>query len=177
MKILKWCSLIMLAIAVGACGSKQAEKVTESDLLQLFGKDPKSMFRGSEMGEKTDAVMGREGAALIFASDSLLEYQLSFSFEEENIPSKIYYSFDEFGLFEIQVDMSKSAGVSSTLHSDIEQILSERFGDGEKDGAYLLWTTNSPSNRLVEITLSEDQQLDGKPFLSLNYLEQLDGEL
>lgn len=177
MNILKWFSPIIFILGTLACGNPEPAAVQESAVKALFDGDENGLFRGSNMGAMPDEVLKNEEAALTFASDSLLEYDLSFSYEKESVPTKLYYSFDEYGLFEIQIDLTVAGESRSALQAEISKFLSDQFGEVEKDGSFMLWTTNSASNRLIEITCIADQQADGTPFLSLNYLEQLGGEL
>lgn len=182
MRILKVFSfpLVVLASAliVSSCGETSTQTPAREGLTDIFGNDSTALFRGHQMGDLAQQVKEAEpGAPRIFL-DTLVEYDYTYIFNQDTTVVDIIYTIDSYGLFEIQVDMyPQSPEGAKRLMDQIPEKLSGNYGEPRPIGIVQRWTTNSRSNNLVEITLSNESEDAGKPFISLNYLEPLPDEL
>jgi len=181
MKTLKLYSLLILLISIGvSCQSdKPAEEKEKKDSIDsVFQPVDDALFRGSNIGDNPGQVRNDEKSIIVTDTDSLLHYQNTYTFESGVSDVEVYYTFDEFGLFEIQVDFyPKNAETPGKLMPKIESYLTTRFGNSKALGTAKRWTTNSSSNNLVEITLSDESDDAEVPFVSLNFLEPLPDEI
>lgn len=179
MRILKLFSLLFLIVGVYACATeqpKQDEVLVEFD--SILRKDTTGLIRGSAMGDLPEDVLSREEGTPVVNSDTLVEYGYSYNLITGKTDARLYYAFDEFGLFEIQIDMfPETEDEAKDLRSEIEDELTAKYGKSKELGSLKRWTTFSRSNSLVEITLSNESADQGKPFISLNYLEPLPDEI
>ncbi len=181
MKILKLYSLLILLVSIGV--SCQSDKPTEQkekkdSIDSVFQLADDALFRGSNIGDNPDQVRKNEKSIVVIDTDSLLHYQSTYTFESGASDVEMYYTFDEFGLFEIQVDFyPNNSEAPAKLISKIKDILTTRFGNPKELGTAKRWTTYSASNNLVEITLSDESADAEVPFVSLNFLEPLPDEI
>lgn len=130
------------------------------------------------MADAPEMVSKKETEDAKFSSDSLIQYQFNYIDDTDTLEIDLYYAFDTFGLFEIQSDIYTSSNPENKAwFSQLKKGLTEQFGDANTMGKTHRWTTSSPSNNIVEISLGEEQDEDGTPFISLNILEPLENEL
>ena len=179
MRILKLFSLLFFLLGIFSCASeqpKQDEEVIEFD--SVFREDTAGLIRGSAMGDLPEDIVRREKATPVLNSDTLVEYDYSYNLKTGNTDARLYYAFDEFGLFEVQIDLyPKTEDEAKALRMEIDEELTAKFGKSKELGSVKRWTSFSRSNNLVEITLSNETADAGKPFISLNYLEPLPDEI
>jgi|SRR5690554_987979 len=180
MRILKLLSLLFLISCVFACASEQPKQedgqIVEFD--SIFREDTTGLIRGSAMGDLPEDIVNSEHAEPVINSDTLVEYEYAFHLKTGNADARLYYTFDEFGLFEVQIDLyPETEDAAKALKLEIEKELTAKYGDSKELGSLKRWTTFSRSNSLVEITLSNESADFGKPFISLNYLEPLPDEI
>lgn len=179
MKILKLFSLVIMLSAVVACQSNsQNESESELKYDTLFINDSVGLIRGSDMAIFPEEVLKNEPGVPSLQTDSIIEYDYRYNFVSGHADLHVYYTFDEFGLFEIQIDLYPETGESAKMMAkEIDDHLTAKYGSSKSIGTVKRWTTFGPSNRLVEITLSNETADIGKPFVSLNYLEPLPDEI
>lgn len=135
-------------------------------------------FRGLQLGSNYSDVVSHEKLRLVSDADSILEYEKSFLWAEDSIRMVVYYAFDSYGLFEIQVDLfAQSKSSVDNAFQEFETHYDSLFGEPYCAGLMCRWTTVSPTNNVVEITLSNESVETTKPFLSINYLEPLSNEI
>lgn len=169
-----------MVIISSACKDQpQPEKVDEkATLADFFGADSLSIFRNHQMGDTAQAVRKSENNTPIVDTDSLLQYHYLYNFESDSTDIDVYYTIDSYGLFEIQADLHpKTKEGAKKLVAEITEILNQKYGTYKEMGLVQRWTTNSPSNELIEITLSNESEDYGSPFISLNFLEPLPNEI
>src|SRR5690554_3969694 len=107
MKILRLFSLFLITLSLVCCGSEQpAEKEPETvGIESIFGTENDALFRGSDISDLPEKIRSRENGTPTVDSDSLIEYEYTFQLHSGITKMHIYYTFDEFGLFEIQADL------------------------------------------------------------------------
>jgi len=175
---LRWYSAFLLLLLF-ACGNepKQKEAELQPVLAQLFG-DSEGLFRDADIGQQISQTEIPDSAEVLQNTDSLISYKLQVNRLDSSSEVTVYYTFDDFGLFEIQVDIFPlNPNASSYYMSILQDELTGRYGDFNQMGAVKRWTTVSPSNNRVEISLSNESADYGEPFISLNYLEPLEEEI
>lgn len=180
MRILKLFSLLFFSLGIFACTSEnpKEEEIIILEYDSVFRQDTTGLIRGSAMGDLAEDIVKREEGTPVVNSDSLVEYNYSYKFKSGNTDTRLYYTFDEFGLFEVQIDLyPETEEGAKALRSEIEAELNSKFGKSKELGSLKRWTTFSRSNSLVEITLSNESADAGEPFISLNYLEPLPDEI
>lgn len=161
-----------------ACSSPKVDTRKSDTVTAIFGNDSTGIFHGHQVGDTAQAIRNKELATPIVDTDSLLRYHYTYILEGDTVETNIIYTIDSYGLFEIQIDMYPSTAIGvEVLMDKIPEILNEKYGDSQQIGTLKRWTTNSPSNNLIEITLSNESEDRGEPFVSLNYLEPLPDEL
>ena len=169
-----------MVIISSACKDQpQPEKAHEkATLADFFGSDSMTFFRGHQMGDTAQSVRRSESTTPIVDTDSLLQYHYFYHFESDSTDIDVYYTIDSYGLFEIQADLHpKTKEGAKKLMTKITDILNQKYGSYKEMGLVQRWTTNSPSNELIEITLSNESEDYGSPFISLNFLEPLPNEI
>ncbi|MCA1763474.1 MAG: hypothetical protein ABR574_07570 [Cryomorphaceae bacterium] len=175
---LKWYSAFLLLLLF-ACGSEtgQKEEAMKPIITQLFANN-QGLFRDASIGQSYAETNIPDSAEIIQNTDSLIQYELDIQYGDSSSNVTVYYTFDDFGLFEIQVDVFPRGKEAAAYYMNLlEDELSERFGDYNRIGAVKRWTTASPSNNRVEISLSNETADYGEPFISLNFLEPLEEEV
>lgn len=180
MSILKlYSALAIIFFAVGCTQSPKSEEPVEFDLYQeLVIPGSQGIFRGMNVSDEPHIILNKESEVAIISSDSLIQYQFNYIDDADTLEVDVYYAFDTFGLFEIQSDIyTSSSSENKAWLNQLKTGLTAQFGDAESIGNMHRWTTSSPSNNIVEISLGEERDLDGTPFISLNILEPLDNEL
>lgn len=176
MRILNWFSVAICAAGLCSCASQEREQPQLKD--SLFLNDSTAFFRGHSIGDRPAEVRQREQHHFLFDSDSLMEISDTLLWQNAPLPVTYFLTFDEFGLFEIQVDAyPPNFSAADSLTYLMASRLNERYGKAEQVGIAQRFTSYSESNHTVEITLSNESADRGEPFVSLNYLEPLEDEL
>lgn len=174
MNILKLFSYLAFTLLIVACN--EAKRPTESNVFKvLFLPNNGAFFRGHDMSDKAEEILKSEVGQALINTDSLLTYRLSFPFKLDTIDAHLYYTFDSFGLFEIQADLYVSnPDWMKPFLAQIDSGLTQAYGLSKTVGSIKTWTTVSPSNNIIEITLGSELDENDITFLSLNLLEPLD---
>ncbi len=177
MNKLKPFRILCLAFLITACVTKEAP-VRQNLFESLFIPQDSGFFRGHSIGDSPKIVMMHEDAKALISSDSLLTFQMYVPAGEDSIDIRLYYAFDSFGLFEIQADMYVShLSPTTPCFAQVDSGLTQSYGQARIVGETSTWTTVSPSNNRIEITLGPDLDDNDIAFLSLNLLEPLDDAL
>ena len=171
--------LACLALILCACTGGNVPDSPESDFLIAFaGNDSTALFRGHDMGDAPEAVRTDEKSVSVFDTDTLMEFVQTLVLDSAEIEVVSYYTFDDFGLFEMQFDLFPEAGqVVDRIRPKFEAYLTERFGQPDRLGISRRWTTVGTSNSRVEILLTDESADFGRPFLSLNFYESIEDEI
>lgn len=181
MRILRLFSLLVFILALVSCQSEPPlpeQKVETVGVDSIFGISEDALFRGSNISDQPNQVRTKETAIPTTDSDSLIEYDYTFQLKSGKTEMHVFYTFDEFGLFEIQVDFyPESAEKAKDLLPQLEEHLTTRFGEPKENGLSKRWTTFSVSNNIIEVTLSNESTDAENAFISLNYLEPLPDEI
>lgn len=169
----------LILIAVSCAEQPRRDKVDEkATLADFFGPDSVALFRGHQMGDTAQSVRRSENNTPIVDTDTLLQYHYLYNFESDTTDIDFYYTIDSYGLFEIQADLHpRTKEGAKKLMSEITEILNQKYGSYKEMGLVQRWTTNSSSNELIEITLSNESEDYEEPFISLNFLEPLPNEI
>lgn len=179
----KWFNIASVALlaALWLAGCEQPPPAAEEEppfARVLLNPGDAAAIRGSQPGDTPDEVRDRETFTLREGSDTLLVYTGQLEFGDSPVSVTVFYNFDEFGLFEFQFDLRPaSRPEASALFEELKIFLTALYGDPEPMGTGLRFTSFSPSNNVVEITLSDESAETGTPFVSLNFLEPLDDEI
>lgn len=180
MNILRLFSLLVFLIALVSCqnDAPPVQQVETVGIDAIFGTDEDALFRGSDISDPPNEIRTQEKAEPTVDSDSLIEYDYTYQLKSGATEMHLFYTFDEFGLFEIQVDLyPEDEEKAKTLIPLIEKQLTTRFGEPKQMGLSKRWTTFSVSNNIIEITLSNESLDAENAFISLNYLEPLPDEI
>lgn len=166
-------SLCMCILA--ACTSGEKESENYADIIVL--SDSGGQFRGISIRDTQDEVRAKETLNLVKDSVGELKYAAPIGAEQEaNLT--VYYTFDQYGLFEIQADLvSEDTALISNVEADLRKRYSEKYGQPENTFSGYSWTTTSPVNSLVEVRLSTERNSKGHPYLSINFFEPLEDEI
>jgi len=161
---------LFIILLFSSCEHYSRVEDTSDILLDSLG-----WFRGYKLGDSPEDILSMEAWQPAIQTDTLIEIKQDIRFKEQTIPTSIFLSFDELGLFEVQADLwVDSDSISKLMLKEFKERLGANFGNYQTIGDELRWTTNSASNTIIEITLSQDQSENNHQFLSLNYLEPLD---
>lgn len=171
--------LSLMAIAMFGCGGGENAVVDKEDIVySLAGDDSSGLFRGHNMGDLPEAVRKNEAWQPVIDSDTLMRYGHTLKRDSAKVEVIAYYTFDTFGLFEMQFDLLPAdEEVVKELREEFEDYFTQRFGKPDRLGISQRWTTVSPSNARVEILLTNESADYGKPFLSLNFYESIGDEI
>jgi hypothetical protein len=170
MRFLAGCFLLVFVlIGLASCSSeKEQEEATPSLAAQILGNEGE--FCGHKMGDSMDSVAGRDREFLFKRTRDELNYSIPFS-QTDSAYFDIIYVFDQFGLFEIQVDIYASTDEETTeLFSEFRELLVARYGSPIEKPESAFWKTKTGDHN-IEITLRDESIDYDKPFLSLNILE------
>lgn len=172
MNTLRAFSLLVLSIGIFSCDMQKSADEVEFSLAS-----DSALFQNVNMGDAPAEVRKSETGVPVFLSDTLMNYQTRLQAGKEEIETTVYYNFDEFGLFEIQADLFISGSERDSLFEKMNTHLTGKYGRASRRVESLSWTTPSASNTLIEISLSKEIDMEGNPFISLNYLEPLNEQL
>lgn len=172
-------SICCAVVSFGMLSCSQNPAVDNKSIVKVVCLPEKGeRFRGVQLGNNYDEVLTREQLRLVSDADSVLEYEQTFGWADDSVKMVVYYAFDSFGLFEIQVDLFTHSKSSVELaFQEFETHFDSLFGEPACVGQMCRWTTVSPANNVVEVTLSNESAETAKPFLSINYLEPLSNEI
>ena len=174
MTTLKRFSLPILLLLVISCS--QAEKAGEERQDEVLIENS-GFFRGYILGSDPDSVLAIEEWTPTVVNDSMIQYNERLLLFEDTVTLDAYLAFDAYGLFEVQVDVfTMNDTLSKTIIDQWSESLSVPFGKPENMMTSRRWTTFSESNNVIEITLSQERNIESQKFISLNYLEPLDDE-
>lgn len=177
----KWFNFTFLAVitSLWISGCNQPAVEEEASFPQtLLDPGSSAAIRGSQPGDTPDKVRKRETLDLSKNTDSLLVYVGQLDFNERPVDITLLYSFDEFGLYEFQFDLyPASKSDASNLFGEFRNFLTTLYGVPKKDGLSLRFTSFSPSNNTVEVTLTDETSQAETPFVTLIFLETLDDEI
>lgn len=152
----------------GCNTEKKQEELPVSVAAQIIGNGGE--FRGHKMGDALDSIAGREREFLFKRTRDELNYSIPFS-QTDSAHFDVIYVFDQFGLFEVQVDIYASTFEETTeLFKDFREILVGRYGAPIEKPKSAFWKATSGEHN-IEITLRDESVDYDKPFLSLNILE------
>jgi hypothetical protein len=160
---------VMLCFFNTSCSTSNVEEVKEPLLAEIIiGAD--GHFRGRSIGDALDAAVTTDREFLFKRTRDELNYSIPFS-PTDSAHYDVAYVFDQFGLFEIQVDVySNTDKETKLLYTQFKSLLIDRYGSPiEKEGS-AFWSRKEGEKHL-EITLRDESEDYGKPFLSLNILE------
>lgn len=179
MRILNLFSLCVVVIVAFSCKTEKSNDVKKENFFDtIFINDSIGLIRGSNMAVLPDEVLKNEPGKPVLENDSILEYVYDYELPTGKTKTRLHYNFDEFGLFEIQIDLyPETEEDAKKMITEIDEYLTQKFGNSKALGTVKRWTTFGQSNRLIEITLSNETADFGKPFVSLNYLEPLPDEI
>src|SRR5690554_6783025 len=167
--------LIAVALQV-SCGTEEPAAIRF--VADLAGDDSTALFRGHDMGDDPLSVRNTETWTSTFDTDTVMEYVHSLKLDSSAVEIVSYYTFDDFGLFEMQFDLFPShVEAVNRIRPELADYLTERFGRADSLGISMRWTTAGPSNSTVEIILSDETADFGRPFLSLNFYESIGEEI
>jgi hypothetical protein len=169
--------LIVLALFTLACNAPVPEVKEEiGDPVALICLPEKgNTFRGLALGASPADLYSAIGHVPEQSSDTLVIE--SIGSDESDYNARIYYSFDAYGLFEIQADLfaNDQAKLKESV-TEFKSYFTEKFGESECKGSACRWTTFSINNNTVEVTLSDESSDVEVPFVSINFLEPLSDE-
>jgi len=170
MKFLPGVFLFVIALfGLYSCHTEK-EQVDAPVLLaaQIIGSEGE--FRGHRMGDALDSIAGREREFLFRRTLDELNYSIPFS-QTDSAHFDVIYVFDQFGLFEIQVDIyASSTKETKQLYKEFREILISRYGSPIEKSESAFWKAKTGEHN-IEITLRDESADYEKPFLSLNILE------
>jgi hypothetical protein len=169
------CLCLGLVLAIG-CNPPINDKRDFAEALLLT--DTGRSTRGSQMGQVPAEVKEKERFTLMHDSDSLLIYEGEVPYDERDVRCVTYYSFDDYGLFEVQFDIyPPTPSDAEKVFAAIKGKLTLVYGRPYSTGTGWSFSTFSPSNNVIEITLTDESAEAGVPFISLNFIEPLDDEV
>lgn len=182
MIILKWFKPYFLPLILltcfAACSPPIADKRDFAGA--MLNSDSGRNVRGFQMGDTPAEIKVSENFDLDFESDSLLVYQGVVPYDGRDVNVAVYYSFDDFGLFEIQFDIyPRSMGDAKNVFIALKGKLTLIYGRPLSLDAGNGWRFNtfSPSNSIIDIVLTNESKESGTPFVSLNFMEALEDEI
>jgi hypothetical protein len=175
--ILRLFSPILLLALFSACSGPDTPTKSRGFVQEVIFPDSTGYFRGMQTGANPTEILESESWIPEISTDTLIVFEESFEELHPGFETHVYLAFDAFGLFEVQADIfAPDSAAFDTTYTAISGKLTKAFGKPDQLGAQTQrWTTNSETNNIVEITLS-DENLDGSRLISLNYLEPLDDE-
>jgi hypothetical protein len=163
--------LLIICFCIAIAGCKTEKKQVESTPLlaeQIMGTS--GHFRGHSIGDVLDTVVLSEREFLFKRTRDELNYSIPFS-PTDSAHFDIAYVFDQFGLFEIQVDIYPATNQETTqFYADFKKIFESRYGQSIEKTGSAFWDVKE-AERQIEITLRDESIDYEKPFLSINILE------
>ncbi len=166
--------VIAPALFTIACNAPATEQKQEfEDPIALICLPEKgAAFRGIALGATPAEVYDAIGYVPEQSSDTLIIEIIEP--EKSGFNAKVYYSFDGYGLFEIQADIF--ADDMNQLKESVplyKTYFTDKFGESACKGNNCRWTTFSKNNNTVEVNLSDESGDAEVPFVSINFLEPL----
>lgn len=165
---------LILILLIASCGEEKREARTNFQI--VAGNTEAGHFRGIAMRSNMEEVKSREVMPLENEKSDELVYKAPLG-ESDSSYFRVYYTFDEMGLFEIQTDVfPPSAEDAQRLYDRFLKHFDKKYGKSDGPPYYATWKTRSGENRTVEITLINETQDAGKPFVSINFFEPIEKE-
>jgi hypothetical protein len=163
--------LLMFILFIHLAGCKTEKKQADSTPLlaeQIMGNS--GHFRGHSIGDILDSVVLSEREFLFKRTRDELNYSIPFS-PTDSAHFDVAYVFDQFGLFEIQVDIYPTTDKETArFFNDFKTIFQAKYGQAIEKAGSAFWNVKD-GERKIEITLRDESIDYEKPFLSINILE------
>lgn len=172
-------SIMSVSLFMLSCGGEPSVAEKEANLVSLvLLPESKGKFRGVDLGDAYLDVRNKLDGKAVADADSVLEYHHEIPWRKDENKLVVYYTFDSFGLFEIQADLflddkAKTDEAFRLFQAHFDTL----YGTPECTGQFCRWTTYSRSNNMVEVTLSNESFDMDHPFVSINFLEPLSNEI
>jgi hypothetical protein len=172
-------TLLCVSALLVSCGNEAPKTEEESDIFVMACQpEQEGMFRGVKLGDGFLDVRNEVPEQPVSDADSVLEYHHTIPWKGRDNELVVYYTFDSFGLFEIQADLFlNDKARTDEAFSSFQMHFDSLYGEHSCTGQLCRWTTFSRSNNVVEVTLSNESFDPEHPFLSINFLEPLSNEI
>jgi hypothetical protein len=167
-----------LLLLISCSGDRSVTEKQEDIVTLVCQPDLEGAFMGAALGESYTEVRKKICQKPIADAESVLECHRDIFWKGENNKLVAYYTFDSFGLFEIQADLFlPDEGKTDSAFNGFRAHFDSLYGENQCVGQHCRWTTFSRSNNLVEVTLSKESFDMDHPFLSINFLEPINDEI
>lgn len=145
-------AVLCVGFFIASCGGGGGTSVFDSIIKSKIGH-----FRGVEIGAALDEVKKSESDKPQDEEDDYLYYDIALNGEDSYA---ISYSFDEKGLYEIQVDVFLEKPQAATdLFSEFRTYFGEKYGSvKEEDDGYASWLITSDISEEIEISLIDESE-------------------
>lgn len=136
------------------------------------------MFRGFTLGESIADFVGKNPDLDTRNIGSGFSKRYDISWKETAQSLEVFYTFDSYGLYEIQADLYiDDKDDTKEAFSIFQTYFDSLYGASACEGGTCLWTTFSISNLVVEVSLSIESVDSNSSFISINFLEPLTDEI
>ncbi len=169
--------LILLLVLSSCWGGKEEGKTLFS---RIQGAE-KGDIRGVSLGMSLDEVKEVEAKEHLYSSSSNeLQYKVPLADRKGKSRGHVvvFYSFDEYGLFEVHIDVHPDREkTAAELFDRFSDHFDQRYGkSSEGEYGYMTWLTSSQAGHEVEVSLINATENRGEPLLSITFFERYEEE-
>lgn len=147
-------ALLLFTTFAVSCSHPTLKTSVPDSAFDTVMRSDKGVFRGFSLGDRFDTVQAKELLKPIESDSGYLYYEAKL----DTIGSfNITYSFDEYGLNEIQSDIYiNNAANADGVFSKFKSYFDEHYGNSESRQGFTVWTVKSKKYGVVRIDLSDE---------------------
>lgn len=164
-------ALAGLLFLAGCASEEDTTKVFT--LLSHIAGEQGGHFRGATIGDSPQDIVDFELAKPAKTTEEELVYRFEIP-ETDSGYFEVFYQFDQYGLFEIQVDIYLfDRERTAELFSDFRGYFNELYGESTMDSGYTTWKTLSKRKYEINVSLIDESEDYGYSLLSITFNEEL----
>lgn len=160
--------ILVTTLFVAACQQPETKVPSPAETQSQYILGDSGIFRGHQMGNHLANMAVQDRNYLFARNTDELRYSIPFSTADSSY-FDVLYAFKNEKLYEIQVDILLGTSADS-LFAELKKTLTTRHGKPHERGDYAYWEISQNSQK-VELSLRDESEMRGRPYLSLNFFE------
>lgn len=158
----------ILAIFAYGCQEPEEESTPVQGILQ---SDEHGDFRGIQIGDDIVKVLDKESSNVVHTMPDELTCRIPLD-QKESTFYEITYNFNEHGLYVIDLIIyPQDTTNTQELFDEFKTFYDTKYGPSSESDGFTAWYTRSEAGTDLEITMIDESQEKGKPFLSITFFE------
>ena len=159
--------ILLLALAFGCADETQPEKSWE----EIVATNDPGDFRGINIGDDIVKVLDKESSNVVHTMPDELTCRIPLD-QKESTFYEITYNFNEHGLYVIDLIIyPQDSADTQELFSEFKDYYDKKYGASSDSDGFTAWYTKSGAGSDLEISMIDESEEKGRPFLSITFFE------